>query len=67
VFLLRLPTGERDHVVRHLPTDVRRVLRTLAELVPEEVADISAVLPAGLRQLWSVSTTATDDEGGRHG
>jgi hypothetical protein len=108
VFLLRLPSGERDHVVGHLPTDVRQmvdrvvvradvlhirdveglvaivadvadladdqaqrvlegVLRTLAELVPEEVADISAVLPAGLRQLWSTSTTATDDEGGRHG
>jgi uncharacterized protein (DUF2267 family) len=108
VFLLRLPSGERDHVVGHLPTDVRQmvdrvvvradvlhirdveglvaivadvadladdqaqrvlegVLRTLAELVPEEVADISAVLPAGLGQLWSTSTTATDDEGGRHG
>lgn len=43
------------------------VLRALAELVPEEVADISAVLPAGLRQLWSTSTTASAEEDGRAG
>ena len=108
VFLLRLPAGERGHVVGHLTTDVRLmvdqvvvrtdvmhirdvdglvavvadvagladdqarrvlegVLRALAELVPEEAADISAVLPAGLRQLWSTSTTATAEDEGRHG
>lgn len=31
----------------------RAVLATLAELVPEEVHDVRAVLPAGLKDLWS--------------
>lgn len=102
VFLLRLPAGERDHVVNHLPDDVRttlgrvevrtdvmhvrdvdglvatvadvaglserRALRAVeaalflvAELVPEEAADIPAVLPAEIRELWFAATT-TDDE-----
>lgn len=32
---------------------VRAVLATLAELVPEEVHDVRAVLPAGLKDLWT--------------
>jgi hypothetical protein len=94
----RLPRGEREHLLSHLPADVRKLafpptyradavsdLRTvtafvaaviaeesepsgpvtaivteiLAEvrrLVPEEAADISAVLPPELRALWTAAT-----------
>jgi uncharacterized protein (DUF2267 family) len=103
VFLLRLPEGERAHVVGHLPADVREpvdrvpapddvlhirdvdglvaavaetagmddrtalhaleaVLFMLAEQVPEESADIPAVLPEELRELWFTATAADDDE-----
>lgn len=92
-FLHRLPTGERDHVLAHLPADVRAlvepvgphgtgriadeaalraavtadgtvperqadrliraVLTVLRQRVPEEISDIEAVLPAGLKPLWA--------------
>ncbi len=39
---------------------VEAVMVALAELVPEEVADILAVLPADLKQLWLDATTADD-------
>lgn len=89
-----LPPAERQHVVGHLPDDVREVIgsprllpeeqrlatpddlyravadrtgrtvgttepvvravfATLAELIPEEVHDVQAVLPTGLRALWN--------------
>ena len=38
---------------------VRAVLGALQELVPEEVADIAAVLPDDLRHLWPVRSSAT--------
>jgi uncharacterized protein (DUF2267 family) len=95
-----LPPGERRHLLRHLPNDLRalaepprprwlasahRHLRRLEEfssaalpgyepskrmaivesvigavrdLVPEEVADVSAVLPAELRDLWKTAIPA---------
>jgi uncharacterized protein (DUF2267 family) len=93
VFLSRLPTGQRDHVLAHLPADVRvltglhtstgvgrifdeadlrdavassgavpdeqvddlirAVLAVLRRRVPEEIADIEAVLPSGLKALWA--------------
>jgi len=95
----RLPRGEREHLLCHLPADVRKMafpptyradsvshLRTVTEfvaaviaeepdpagpaativteilaevrrLVPEEAADVSAVLPHGLRSLWTAATT----------
>jgi uncharacterized protein (DUF2267 family) len=92
-FLHRLPTGERDHVLAHLPADVRAlvepvdphgtgriadeaalrdavtasgtvpeqqadkliraVFTVLRRRVPEEISDIEAVLPAGLKPLWA--------------
>jgi uncharacterized protein (DUF2267 family) len=93
-FAERIPEGERDQLLSHLPEDVRRlgevprragegvtklrtvpelvdavtardpmrtdaaeaitrsVLARLRELVPEEVADVAAVLPEDLRELW---------------
>ncbi len=39
---------------------VEAVMVALAELVPEEVADILAVLPAELKQLWLDATTSDD-------
>ena len=93
VFLHRLPTGERSHVLVHLPADVRAlidpvaprgagrisdeaalgdavtssgavpaekadhliraVLAVLRRRVPEEITDIEAVLPTGLKPLWA--------------
>jgi uncharacterized protein (DUF2267 family) len=93
VFLHRLPSGERNHVLVHLPADVRAlthpvaprgagripdeaalrdavtssgavpsekadqliraVLAVLRRRVPEEIADIAAVLPTGLKPLWA--------------
>ena len=95
VLVARLPEGERDHLLGHLPPDaralaqprltewgaedidtamdldvavasasgqwhyeptdraVRAVVHTLRALVPEEAADVAAVLPVGLRELWS--------------
>lgn len=37
---------------------VASVMQTLAELAPEEIADIAAVLPAGLRAFWAGALTA---------
>lgn len=96
----RLPDGERQHLLAHLPADVRallvaprrhrteRLARTARELVatvvaegrgvasdrapmivegilgrlrtlvPEEAADIAAVLPADLREFWLHSLPA---------
>ena len=89
----RLPDGERDHLLAHLPVDVRQlgdptrpiggdavrtvaaftdrvmarvgelakpdaiaasvaVLRELRAAVPDEAADVAAVLPSELRELW---------------
>jgi uncharacterized protein (DUF2267 family) len=96
VFLHRLPRGERDHVLAHLPADVRAltgavapagverisdeaalidavatsaaishvradgliraVLEVLRERVPEEIGDVHAVLPTGLKPLWAHPT-----------
>ena len=98
-FSERLPHGEREHVLGHLPADVRAMLdapkrlghprrvRSLADLVfllllstdaldpataaevvrsvvgelrrlvPEEAADVAAVLPADLRAFWETATT----------
>lgn len=93
VFLHRLPSGERNHVLVHLPADVRAltgpvvpreagripdeaalreavtssgavptekadqliraVLAVLRRRVTEEIADIEAVLPTGLKPLWA--------------
>jgi uncharacterized protein (DUF2267 family) len=93
VFLDRLPKGERDHVLTHLPADVRALTRSVAprgaariadeaalrdavtssgavpeeqadkliravlavlrRRVPEEITDIEAVLPTGLKPLWA--------------
>lgn len=99
----RLPPGERDHLVSHLPADVRAfaslprrhgaparrlrhrsefvaavvtadaldpdradqvvsaVLSALRELVPEEAADVAAVLPRELRALWTASAPGNDE------
>jgi hypothetical protein len=92
-FLDLLPAGERQHVLGHLPADVRAladaearvlhrhirrfdelstaalptlppetrgrvvesVLGAMRELVPEEAADVSAVLPEELRHLWKTA------------
>lgn len=93
VFVHRLPGGERDHVLTHLPADVRTMIATVAPAgvgriadepalvdavasnaaipaqrahdliravlavlrrrVPEEIADVEAVLPKGLKPLWA--------------
>ncbi len=99
-FLDRIPEGEREQVLAHLPDDVkelagppqrhgahaeryrtfddlvtavraeeaiapefaaeltRRVVATLRSLVPEETDDVSAVLPAELREVWGTAPTA---------
>lgn len=96
-FAERLPDGERQHLLSHLPADVRSMLEAprrvghprrvrslpdlvfltlvstdaidpatgpavvtgvlgeLHALVPEEVADIAAVLPADLRVFWQTA------------
>jgi uncharacterized protein (DUF2267 family) len=94
-FVSRIPEGERNHLLAHLPRDaqalaqpVRRrgvvdlrtedqlvrsvaqaaglaedtarrvcesVLGALRELVPEEAADVAAVLPADLREMWNAA------------
>lgn len=94
-FVSRVPEGERNHLLAHLPRDaqvlaepVRRrgvldlrteedlvrevgraaglaadvarrvtesVLGVLRELVPEEAADVAAVLPADLREMWNAA------------
>jgi len=94
-FAAVLPTGERRHVLSHLPADLRAlaapprgklathrhlrrvedfmaaalpeyepeqreavvesVLGAVRDLVPEEVVDVSAVLPNELRQLWKTA------------
>jgi len=94
-FAEHLPDGERQHLVSHLPGDVRSMLEApsrlgnppqgrspsdlaflistgaldvvtavkvvrpvlgeLGALVPEEVADIAAVLPADLREFWEAA------------
>lgn len=92
-FLDVLPSGERQHVLGHLPADLRAladaktlvahrhirhfdelssaalptlppetrgrvvesVLGAMRELVPEEAADVSAVLPEELRQVWKTA------------
>lgn len=88
----RIPAGEREHLLLHLPHDVRAlhaglspsridteaelvdavgkgagldpivaraavesVLGALRDLVPEETADVAAVLPADLREAWLLS------------
>jgi len=40
-----IPAGKLDDVVRN-------VLATARQLVPEEAADVAAVLPADLRRWW---------------
>jgi uncharacterized protein (DUF2267 family) len=97
----RLPAGEREHLLGHLPQDARAlvviprrtgeerrrvrtrdqfvgevlhrtpeldpakgeavvesVMGVMRDLVPEESADIAAVLPADLRELWTSSVPA---------
>ena len=111
VLLGRLPRGEREHLLDHLPADVRKLdfpptyradavsdLHTVSEfvaavtakepgpagpataivteilgeirlLIPEEAADIAAVLPPELRAFWMAAATTgeTEPEGGERG
>jgi uncharacterized protein (DUF2267 family) len=101
-FMDRLPVDEAEHLLSHLPADVRAlaerprrrgerparlktvpqlvaaaiahggleadaaeritrsVIATLRNLVPEEARDVSAVLPAELRELWESQPTTVD-------
>lgn len=103
-FLERIPPGEREQVLTHLPNDVRdltrmprrlggrasrvrtveqlvatvsdvdpalgltrarlvtdSVLGELSRLIPEERADVAAILPAELQQLWERSRSRIAD------
>jgi uncharacterized protein (DUF2267 family) len=40
---------------RHAEQITRAVVVTLRDLVPEEAADVAAVLPAELREFWEAS------------
>ena len=53
VFLILLSTDKLDPVTA--PEVVTSVLGELRRLVPEEAADIAAVLPADLRALWEAA------------
>jgi uncharacterized protein (DUF2267 family) len=53
VFLLLFSTDAID--VLTAVRVVKAVLGELRSLVPEEAADVSAVLPADLRELWEAA------------
>jgi uncharacterized protein (DUF2267 family) len=55
VFLILVSTDALDPATA--PEVVRSVLGELRRLVPEEAADVAAVLPADLRAFWETVTT----------